>query len=275
MKNKEALNIDEIHEGTLQIIRKFSEICNSLNVNYYVAWGSLIGTIRHKGFIPWDDDFDVIMLRPDYDKFIAYCENNQTNLYPFKLFNRNVCKDYPYTISRFEDMRYEAIYDNLIQYDSGMFIDIYPFDGAGVDENEAKRQLETKRKILSKLVAWSISNEFTKPKNQNILKTFFKFVGFKFAHLIGKDYFLNKFEELANTYSYNDSTLVGCLCWDSDLLVFDKKLFEESINVPFENIAVKIPKGYDAILKKTYGDYMKLPNEKDRIPTHGYALFKR
>ena len=86
---------------------------------------------------------------------------------------------------------------------------------------------------------------------------------------------MNQYEKLKNTYSYEKSSRVGCLCWGGGLYVFDKSLFEKSLTVPFENITVKIPVGYDEILKKTYGDYMKLPPEKDRVATHEYTLYKR
>ncbi len=275
MDVRKPLTINEVHTGTLEIIKKMSNICEMLHINYYVAWGSLIGAIRHKGFIPWDDDFDVIMLRPDYDKFVQYCKDNAESLYPFKILNREVCKNYPYTISRLEDMRYKAVYDNIVEYDSGMFVDIYPFDGAGIDESAARKKLERKRNILAKFVGWSIRNNYTKPKKQNGVVAAFKYAGFKVAHLIGKDFFLDQYEKLAKSYSFEKSTLVGCLCWDSGLYVFDKALFEKSLTVPFENIMVKIPVGYDEFLKKTYGDYMKLPPEKDRVATHEYTLYRR
>ena len=68
------LTIEEIHEGTLIILKKIIEICDKINVNYFIAYGTLIGAVRHQGFIPWDDDLDIIMLRPEYDKFVAYCD---------------------------------------------------------------------------------------------------------------------------------------------------------------------------------------------------------
>lgn len=275
MEEKEAIDIDEIHKGTLEIVKKLSEICDMLGVEYYVTWGSLIGAVRHKGFIPWDDDFDVIMMRPDYDKFLDYCEKNEKALYPFKIFNRDVCPEYPYTISRFEDMRYKAVYDNIIEYDSGMFIDIYPFDGAGTDEEQTRKKLERKRNLLAKFVAWSIRKEYTKSESNNFIFNIAKYIAFSISHLIGKDYFLDQYEKLKDTYSFEDSTLVGCLCWGKGIYVFDKSLFEKSILVPFEDIMVKIPIGYEAILRQTYGDYMELPEEEERVATHEYMLYKR
>ena len=87
--------------------------------------------MRHGGFIPWDDDLDIVMLRPDYEVFCQYCMKHERELYPFKLINRQSEKKYPYNIARFNDLRYKAVYENVQEYDSGMFIDVYPLDGAG------------------------------------------------------------------------------------------------------------------------------------------------
>ena len=90
---KEELNIEQIHKATLEIVEKLIEICDKINVNYYVAYGSLIGVVRHKGFIPWDDDFDVVMLRDDYEKFCDYCIKNENKLKPFNLLSRKCEKN--------------------------------------------------------------------------------------------------------------------------------------------------------------------------------------
>ena len=70
------LSIKEVHDGTLTILRKIIYVCDQIHVKYYLAYGSLIGAVRHKGFIPWDDDLDIVMLRPDYDVFCQYLRYN-------------------------------------------------------------------------------------------------------------------------------------------------------------------------------------------------------
>ena len=80
--NQVELNIEQIHKVTLDIVKRMSNICEKIGVNYYVAYGSLIGAVRHKGFIPWDDDFDVVMLRDDYEKFCDYCIHHQDEMKP-------------------------------------------------------------------------------------------------------------------------------------------------------------------------------------------------
>lgn len=98
-RNKNELTIEDIHSVTLKLVEKLIQICDDVGVNYYVAYGSLIGVVRHKGFIPWDDDFDVVMLRDDYETFCDYCMRHQDDMKPYKLFTRKNEENYPYNIA--------------------------------------------------------------------------------------------------------------------------------------------------------------------------------
>ena len=272
---EQELGIKEIHNATLEIVKKIAEICDEININYYVIFGSLIGAIRHKGFIPWDDDFDIAMLRPDYDKFLEYCEKNGTSLYPLKLLNRNSCKNYPYTISRMNDFRYKAVYDNIIPYDSGLFVDIYPFDGYGSDPQLAVKKMSKRKTCLMYLVNWAIREKFKSPQRGGVLAQIARRTCFNISHILGKDWFLDQFEKLSETFPYSESNYVGIVCWEKEVILYDKKSFEDYLLVPFENIQVKIPIGYKEILELEYGDYMKLPPENERVASHEYKLYRR
>ena len=103
-------------------------------------------------------------------------------------------------------MRYNAVYDNIVDYDSGMFVDVYPYDGAGTDEIAARKKIGWKKDILAKCVGWAIRNEYTRPENQSTIVAVLKYIGFKVVHLIGKDFFLNLYEKLSNTYSFDECT---------------------------------------------------------------------
>ena len=92
--NERPLTLEEIHEGTLEILKKIISICDETGVNYFLAYGTLIGAVRHGGFIPWDDDLDLVMLRPDYEKFLDYCRAHEAEMFPFRLMNRRVMEKY-------------------------------------------------------------------------------------------------------------------------------------------------------------------------------------
>lgn len=100
-------------------------------------YGSLIGAVREKGIIPWADDIDVLMPRPDFDRLIKICSSE--NIMPFKLFEYSLVKEYPHPIARMSDQRYKIDFKNEKEYGIGLFVDIYPLDGVGNDFDKAKK----------------------------------------------------------------------------------------------------------------------------------------
>ena len=243
---KEELNIEQIHKATLGIVEKLIEICDKINVNYYVAYGSLIGVVRHKGFIPWDDDFDVVMLRDDYEKFCDYCIKNENKLKPFKLLSRKCEKKYPYNIARLNNMNYKAVYDNVQGYESGIFIDIYPLDGAGSDVDKVLKKVEKKKSNLFRITLWSIDDHYTKSTYNKWYRSIIKYFVRGYSKVRGAKHFLDKMENFKNLY-----------------------------DMDFENLKVKVPIGYDDFLRCHYGDYMKFPPKEEQVPHHEYKVYQR
>lgn len=273
--NKNELSLNQIHQVTLGAMKKIIEICDILHINYYIAYGTLIGAVRHKGFIPWDDDFDLVMLRHDYEKFCEYCRNNKEKIEPYKMFTRDDVKNYPYNIGRFNDMRYRAVYDNVQYYDSGVFIDIYPLDGAGNSKEEINRRLKKKKSRLFKITLWSIDNHFTKSTYNKWYRTVLKFLIRSWTKVVGSKYYLNKMEKFKEIYDIENSKYIAELTWDAGLVLYDKKWFESYIYMDFEDISVKVPIGYHEFLKSHYGNYMELPPMSERTAHHDYKVYER
>lgn len=272
---KEELNIEQIHKATLGIIEKLIEICDKIKVNYYVAYGSLIGVVRHKGFIPWDDDFDVVMLRDDYEKFCDYCIKNEDKIRPFKLLSRKCEKKYPYNIARLNNMNYKAVYDNVQGYESGIFIDIYPLDGAGSDVDEVQKKIKKKKSNLFRITLWSIDDHYTKSTYNKWYRSIIKYFVRGYSKIRGAKYFLDKMENFKNLYDINNSRFIAEMTWDSGLTLYEKSWFEEYTYMDFENLKVKVPIGYDDFLRCHYGDYMKLPPKEEQVPHHEYRVYLR
>lgn len=273
--DKNELSIDEIHKVTLKIVERFIEICEELGVNYYVAYGSLIGAVRHRGFIPWDDDFDVIMLRNDYEIFCDYCIKHQNEMKPYRLFTRETDYNYPYNIARLNNMDYKAVYENVQEYDSGAFIDIYPFDGAGSDAEQVIKRLKKKKSNLFRITLWSIDSHYTKSTYNKWYRSAIKYIVRSYTKIRGSKYFLDRLEKFKNLYNLSTSRYVAEMTWDSNLILCEKKWFDDYIYMDFENLKVKVPIGYDEFLKRQYGDYMKLPPKEKQIPQHEYQLYRR
>lgn len=269
------LTIEEIHDVTLNLIETLIEICDNADVNYYVAYGSLIGAVRHQGFIPWDDDFDVVMLRSDYEIFCQYCMLHQDEMKPYKLFTRESVAGYPYNIARLNNMDYRAVYDNVQNYDSGVFIDIYPLDGAGADAEQVIRRVKEKKSNLFRIALWSVDDHYTKSTYHKWYRSLAKFFVRGYAKIRGSKYFLDKMENFKNLYDINSSRYIAEMTWDSGLTLYEKKWFENYVYMDFENLKVKVPVGYDEFLKCHYGDYMALPPEEERVPHHEYKVYRR
>lgn len=131
------LTTREMQEVSLEILHTIASICEKQHLRYALIYGTLIGAVRHKGYIPWDDDVDIMMPRPDYDSLLQYLKENIAD-YPYlKVFNREECPEYPYMITRISDQRYRIEMENEKPFGLGVFIDIYPYDGLGDTKQES------------------------------------------------------------------------------------------------------------------------------------------
>ena len=268
---KQELTLDQIHKQTIGLIKKYISICERIKVDYCVYYGSLIGAVRHHGFIPWDDDFDVIMLRPDFNRFISYCIKNKASLYPYELKCRQTDKDYPYNIPRFCDTRFIMEKEN-IDTNMGLFIDIYPFDGVGNNCKAAKRKISLRKNLYNSCITYI--NKEAKPTSKVFYKNILRKIVFLYSKMHTREYFFNKLNCLKELYPYDNSEYVECIVWSSFFNPVKKAWLKPFETIDFENIEVKIPNNYHAILSDRYGDYMQLPPEKERKPHHDYKLYK-
>lgn len=274
MMSNRAMTLNEIHSETVGLLKKFAQICEKLEINYFMAYGSLLGVVRHKGFIPWDDDTDVILLRPDYDKFKKYCLENEKELLPYKFMGWENSKDYPFALWRFCDTRYRLESEDYPDGGMGLFIDVYCYDGAGDEPVPANHPLRKKQKTYETFIFLNNEKHFKKsPKG--ILRTLVKFPLYIFAKLLGRKFFMKKLDAMRDTFSFEESKLLNSLSWDFSINSRNKEWYEEAVLLPLEDIMVKVPKNYDAALRASYGDYMQLPPEDKRIPSHGYTLYRK
>lgn len=266
MQNKEV-NIRELQLVELNILKEFISICKNLNLRYFLAGGSVLGTVRHNGFIPWDDDIDVIMPRKDYETFL---EKGQ-DLMQKKYFLQTYKTDPEYTMGYAKIRNSETTFiEATVQKQNinhGVFIDIFPLDGY----NPNRRIKNAINKIQYKLYNIHIDKSYT----TNIKRSIKSHIINAFTDIIYGNknivQLLEKKEKIATKYNYDESEYV-CPFFDPVKaplsLVFPKNYFGNGVVKKFEGIDVVIPQNYDAFLKQHYGDYMKLPPEEERKPHH-------
>ncbi len=260
------LSLRQIQEETLELLVEFDEICRMVDARYFLAWGTLIGAIRHEGFIPWDDDLDVTMFPDDYKKILAYFDEKKNNeLELHDIYNQPNCY---FNITRICEKKHRLVFDDL-DYTSGLFIDIYILHGMGNDCD-----LEYWKKRFKNYVRWqkgvfvSLSNSLFYGKNYLNKVLNIPFV--LFSKFVGKQYYIKKFDSYKR-FDISNSKYIGVPQWEAE--IFLKEDFEEIVYVSFEGLSVPVPKGFHSHLSMVYGDYLKMPDEKDRIPQHGYKAY--
>lgn len=268
------LTMQELQAASLEILKTVTDLCEELNLRYALIYGTLIGAVRHHGFIPWDDDVDIMMPRPDYDKLLQFLSCHK--LPNLTLYNRQTCPPYPYMISRISDDRYILEMENEESVGMGVFIDIYPYDGLGKTKDEAIA-FGLKGDRLSSLCYQATRKHFAIETTTATVRKIIKYPVFLVSKLIGKDFFQNKLEKLARVKDYAESEYIGCIVWLSwgEKDIFPRKWFDETIMMRFDQYQFRVPKYYDKVLRHEYGDYMQLPPEKDQIGHHYYKAYRK
>lgn len=278
MKSRpDNLNIEDIQKVSLDILKFVTKICDSLNLRYCLMYGTLIGAVRHQGFIPWDDDIDIMMPRPDYERFLEYAFNYPEAFGIYQIFNREVNKNYLYGITRVSDSRYEIIKEDEKNCGMGIFIDIYPYDGLGNEYDKALNLLRKSRRNCNIIVDITrINNSIPKSLNaKGKIVYVLKMAKHKFY---GIDHYLKNSFNLKKHNDYDNSKYVGPLMWfftKPEKVVFEKTLFDNRVKMRFEDDYFYVPAEYHKLLTQEYGDYMQLPPEEKRIYHHQYKAYKK
>lgn len=260
----------------VDVLREFIDICKQQNYTYYVCGGTAIGAVRHNGIIPWDDDIDVFMPRPDYDKFLAFAKDYHSDKY--EVLTPYTTKDYPMYFAKLSNKNTSLIENADIPSLWGLYIDIFPIDGAAEDKEEAARDQVRFRREMNKLEA--ISNHYSFAKYISLLGTrkewgrfLRKTLGF-FARKWYRGKILDRMEKICRQYNFTTSPNVMAYsgCYGSRE-VFPREWLEGIVEKPFENLTVNLFGGYDGYLRQLYGDYMQLPPVEKRISHHTKAYF--
>ena len=247
----------------LKILKEFIKICEDNDLTYYMYAGSLLGTIRHQGFIPWDDDLDVIMFRDDFEKFKEiFIANNHDKI---KLLSIETEKDYFHLLAKLmlKDTLFEEKWVNQVDFNIGINIDVFVLDD--LSNNEFKRNYQLKKAFLyNKLLIMSKIRLDDLP----FLTKLITHSGYYILNLLGiKPKWLNKrcLNFLKNFQDENAEFVFDISATAEEYpQIFNKNEFKKVEKAKFEDIEVNVPVNYDEILKSLYGDYMQLPPEEDR-----------
>lgn len=259
------LSVQEHKEYALDILVAVHKFCAENNLKYFLTYGTLIGAIRHKGFIPWDDDIDIWMPREDYNKFLESFHTEDGRYQAVSPFEERARHSFIKVI----DTKTRKI-ENCVDYSNGFLgidIDIFPLDGQPDDESAYLAWYNELHSIYKKFVAWILDLGQCSIK----AKAYYSIVKL-FAP--SKKALLKKAESIHSQYQYACANFVGSKgsLYENEKDRFPKEWLAESTDVEFEGKLFKAPKEYDKILTKLYGDYMTPP--EDQTTHHNNRVFE-
>lgn len=254
--------LKHLQKVQLIILKDFIKICEDNDLTYSIYGGSLLGTIRHKGFIPWDDDIDVIMFRKDFDRLNEILEKNLDEKYKFiNILNEDT---YHYTWARLtlKNTIFAEWWADQVDYTPNIFLDIFILDN--VPNNKIKRKIHLFRGfILNQLTMYA----YIKFDNESGLKKIFQQTLHYLLKImpISASTIKKRCVKIYSKYKDEECDAVCDFPAVCQLPVYEKKDFLPLKKSEFENIKVNIPNNPDKILTRIYGNYMELPPEDKRF----------
>ncbi len=254
--------LKDLQNKSLEILIMFDRFCKEHNLQYFLCGGACIGTIRNGGFIPWDDDIDVFMLRADYEKLKEVFVNSGK----YRLCRTNENTFYRSMITAISDENTTFIKERQkdLKIPHGVRLEIIPLD------NCPSGIFSRKLQILWALT-YQIYNNQEPPTSKGKLLEFIGKVMLWVFPTWKMRYRISKFAEKQMTkYNKKPCTHITELCSRYQYMVneYPKEIFEGAVYKEFEGVLVPIPQGYDEYLKMAFGDYLKLPPESEQVPKH-------
>ena len=251
------VNLEQLHSVILIIADEIDRICKKNNIAYTISYGTLLGAVRHKGFIPWDDDFDIEMLREDYNRFIQACK---TDLDESKFFLQTdeTEKFYAFAFAKVQLKGTEILEDfsKNVPIQHGVFVDIFPLDNLPGNKITAKHLVKINNII--KNVIWVKCGYGTESYKKKVSYWLLKLAGLFFSiEKLKKvrNNLLNKFNSIETDYVFVS---------DSSKYKRNKDWYYQLSDYYFEGRKYKGITNYDTYLTTLYGNYLKLPPESER-----------
>ena len=269
IRYQEVTDIREIQQMELGIMEYIHEVCQKIGVKYFLAYGSLIGAVRHKGFIPWDDDMDICMLREDYEKLQDYLIANPDERYEVMSYKNNLNYVYPFMKVQ-DNQTYLLEEDVRIDSNMGIYVDIFPVDGYE-DDSVFKDKMTRliKKRQLSCYTFKGITN------TKSLLNSLIRYISVIIFYFTNTNKYIRGIDELAQSRKVGDYELVDYLIYkDMNKPVWKREWLKQTITGVFEGKEFMIPKNYHEILTSDYGDYTQLPPVELRFSHHDFQLWK-
>ena len=269
---KKNISIEELKKLELDILKQIHQVCTDNDFRYSLAGGTLLGAVRHGGFIPWDDDIDIFMPRPDYDKLIEYCKTHQT---PFKLISNETESKYSYLFAKAVNPNTVIIEEssNRTNVDLGVYVDIFPIDGLCNDYESSVKKFNKSKFLRELLVAYNWKKYF-RSKTKSIIYEPIRLMMFILSRFVNHNKLINKIKSRYQSVDFEKFNYSACICGAYRLREINTKdVYSEYTEIEFEGEKFNAIKNYDTYMKSIYGDYMKLPPKEKQKSHHTFVAY--
>lgn len=268
--------LEKLHDLQLEMLQDLQKVCEKYNIQYFAVFGTALGAVRHKGFIPWDDDIDVGMLRKDYDIFLNVVEKEMGDKY--QIMTPEVDKNYACCVTKFQrkGTKFISYLSDKLDCDQCIFIDVFPFDCIAPTKRKAQQQ-QVITLFLDRLIYLCGSSHPIIPYSgiKYHIAAGICWGGhymLKLLHLSPKSIY-KIFVKQCTKYNKINTNVVTSFGDGSSLKYRTSvdRMFPLK-EIPFENRMIKVLENNDEHLKRTYGDYMQLPPEDQRVNHAPYII---
>lgn len=263
------LTLQELKEIEFDLLKVFDAFCRENNIRYFLAYGTLLGAIRYKKFIPWDDDVDLLIPREDYNRMISLYQDSER----YRLFAFEKDEKYPFPFAKLCDMTTRKDEFGYVGGpELGVDIDLFPLDAWDDDFDKAKKEAE----YIKKNMVYLGFARLKKPDSVNPVKRLVKGMVMAFCKMLGYKYFIKKILKASDKPEQKGERYVGAKAWCvyGERGIIPAEAFADSIEIEFEGKMFPAPVGYDTYLTCLYGDYLPEPPKEKQKTHHSFKAYR-
>lgn len=260
-------NLSPFQQKVLAAFKEFDKFCKEHDITYYAAYGTLLGAVRHQGFIPWDDDVDVVMTREEYNKFLSVRNTLKDSEYKISVMGD---EGYPYNFAKFYSTHGTLQEYEQFRFKTGPWVDVFPMDSCEVEDSVYFALIDkfnATHWAYRKAIAYNpINGIVCEILHGNIMESAIR-LSKKIVYAPKKNKYRKELELIETEFDKlagSNFRAVG----DLRSKVFKKEWFADVVELPFEDMMITCPVNYHDFLTMSYGDYMQLPPVEKRVTTH-------